>query len=303
MGFMTAMGNIGYWAAYSNGAIQNNLFRDEWGFKGVFVTDANGSGGAYKTLGIMFRNGTDINLARTRMVIATVNEDATIINAEATYWNPDARNGLGMVMTAADASTRAAANRTIHNGWNEGIGGTTEYKFYNWRDKDAVKDELTLESPTYYYWMRLAVLHSLYCTANSNSLNNGMPSWMYYGDIVEEIPITATRGDNNSVSFDTTVVEQLGLEKGVNVTGIRMAKTADLPAYSPRNIAEDVLNQLVAEGRTEILTNDNVPDTITVSSDGSFSIGNTPDGTYQIILVVETEYFHVFNVRVTLTIQ
>lgn len=327
LGFMTSMSYIGTWAAASNGALQSDLFRDEWGYKGIFETDANNAGGEYKTLGIMLRNGTDINLVVTHWY---VNRDYTddIVNVEPSYWNPDARNGLGMVMTAADAATRDAADRTLSNNgtWTEGLNGTTEYQYYNWRDKSAVADSLTHESATYYYWLRLAAMHALYTTVNSNAINNGMPSWMYHGYIVDEIDVTGTIGADGNVVFDKTVVQELEIEEDVFVSSAHIASgDIDLPHMDAAAqqmiddgtlVVEALLNDNEAVSRWLTVNNDGelsiatVAETVTnVAEDGTettevvYKLAEVAPGEYTVVITVYLNYFHQINIKVNLTIQ
>ena len=304
-GFMNAMNYIGTWAAYSNGALQNDLLRKEWGFKGVCITDANGSGGQFKTIGIEFRNGTDINLARTTMNTTDTSETDGIVNQEPTVWDSSLRGGKGGIKVADTLEKREAANRKLISGWTEGINGSTEFRFYNWRDKSLVQNDLTLEAPTYYYVLRQAVRRSLYATMISNSVNNGMPSWNYHGDVVATYGITVDMSGDQAV-FNKKVTDELVLGDNAFVTDCHIASgDSELPHL------DNAIKTAIEEGKAtmpDALVNDNesVKEWLNVYADGSLGIKEGAEveaGEYDVVIHVTLNYWHHINVKVRLTVN
>ena len=61
MGIMTAYNWLGYTPVISDSRLLNNVLRDEWGFRGVVISDYNGSYG-YQNTDAAIRNGNDLML-------------------------------------------------------------------------------------------------------------------------------------------------------------------------------------------------------------------------------------------------
>lgn len=78
---MSAFNYIGPEYAGANSALLNNVLRDEWGFRGMVLTDYF-AGYGYQNADQITRNGGDMMLATLDMPIATVNvQDAAGVTA------------------------------------------------------------------------------------------------------------------------------------------------------------------------------------------------------------------------------
>ena len=62
LGTMNCANRIGSWVGYSQGALQTGIFRGEWDFKGITLTDAGGGGWDFARINSLWRNGTSLPL-------------------------------------------------------------------------------------------------------------------------------------------------------------------------------------------------------------------------------------------------
>ncbi len=75
-GAMSSFNRIGFEWAGGNYALLNDLLREEWGFKGVVITDAHGSGQGCMNANQMIRAGNDMSLdSKANSIARIVNTD------------------------------------------------------------------------------------------------------------------------------------------------------------------------------------------------------------------------------------
>ena len=140
MGIMTSKNRIGKVGAEANAALNNEIVRGEWGFKGTIITDAY-TGQDCKTVDLMLRAGTDAPLGGIGRRRATGSH-----YVEKNRWD--------------------AATNMVY------VSPANEHVIYN--SETVTDDQLTVASPTLYYAVRRAALHLLFTAANSSGNYNGL---------------------------------------------------------------------------------------------------------------------------------
>lgn len=140
MGIMTSKNRIGKVSAEANAALNNEIVRGEWGFKGTIITDAY-TGQDCKTVDAMLRSGTDAPLGG----IGRRGSKGTH-EIEKNRWD-------------------AATNMVYVSPANEHV---------IWNSETVTDEQLTKASPTLYYAVRRAALHLLFTAANSSGNFNGL---------------------------------------------------------------------------------------------------------------------------------
>ena len=101
LGFMTSFNRVGNVPCLGNYAVNNAIFRQEWGFQGAFITDSWGDGIQYNSTDWLVRNGTDVPLGNG-------DDRAGALGLDVGTWN-ESENMVYVKASAADASNSLAS--------------------------------------------------------------------------------------------------------------------------------------------------------------------------------------------------
>ena len=143
---MTAFNRVGAINAYANWQLNIGLARNEWGFKGMAVTDYYSN--SLAKANYLQRGGCELPLNGGNNYNAGQTGQSTNQNVITGVWDPELRGGKGDV--------------------RDGITITTG------EGENAVS--FIPESPTQYYTIRNGALHVLWNGANSANNQNGIPT-------------------------------------------------------------------------------------------------------------------------------
>lgn len=185
---MTAFNRVGAINAYANYHLNTSVLRKEWKFRGTALTDYYSSGLAKANY--MIRGGCEMPLQTGFPYAPNLTGTATTQNRMTGVWDPALRDGKGGV-----------------------------------RDGLAVEDVIPV-SDTQYYFVRISARHVAWVGANTNNIQNGLPTVDGTGNVADLFPVE----DNITLETGVPSTYNLGLDPEV-VEGfdVRYELTGDLP--------------------------------------------------------------------------
>lgn len=216
-GGMTAFNRIGDAVCSTDYALLEAIFRDEWNFRGTFVTDCQDYE-EYRYLNLMARTGQELPLGQT----------INMYNGQKIF---DARFGIGYA-SAVEGTWDAEQNCVLVATNLEDARACEElrkncgdmYLFFHDEALVAQLAELETEpSPTHYYAVRKSAQRVLYDYVNSNNMKNGLNR-----DIAAQEVTVTVNNTSTSVAIvldaaaigttDIQVVGATGLPEGLTIS-------------------------------------------------------------------------------------
>ncbi len=155
LGAMSGFARIAGEACNINHRLLTGLARDEWDYKGTFITDAQPGSKATAATDLMIRAGNDMMLRNNNV------QDAYNRWYVSGIWDATARGGKGNVVVGIKDLKHPYAEHKVFEA-NDPIKKTSVHK--------------QVESVNQYYYTRISAQRILYITANSNMSRNGV-SW------------------------------------------------------------------------------------------------------------------------------
>ena len=155
LGAMSGFARIAGEACNINYRLLTGLARDEWAYKGTFITDAEPGSKATAATDLMIRAGNDMMLRNNHM------QDAYNRWVVSGSWDATKRDGKGSVVVGEKDLKHPYAEHKVFAA-NDPIKKTSVDK--------------KVESVNQYYYTRMSAQRVLYITANSNMSRNGV-SW------------------------------------------------------------------------------------------------------------------------------
>lgn len=168
LGAMSGFARIAGEACNINYRLLTGLARDEWDYKGTFITDAEPGSKATAATDLMIRAGNDMMLRNNHV------QDAYNRWEVSGSWDATKRDGQGSVVVGEKDLKHPYAEHKVF-GSDDPIKKTSVDK--------------KVESVNQYYYTRMSAQRVLYITANSNMSRNGV-SWNGWNGG----ELTATRG-------------------------------------------------------------------------------------------------------------
>lgn len=167
-GGMTAFNRIGDAVCSTNYALLEGIFRNEWNFRGTFVTDCQDYA-EYRYLNLMARTGQELPLGQT----------VNMYNGQKIF---DARFGIGYASAVEGTWSDEANCVLVAENQDDAQACETMRKesgdMYLIFHDDALIAQLaeleTVPSPTHYFAVRKSAQRVLYDYVNSNNMKNGL---------------------------------------------------------------------------------------------------------------------------------
>lgn len=153
LGAMSGFARVAGEACNISYRLLTGIARQEWGYKGTFITDAEPGSKATASTDLMIRAGNDMMLRNNH------NTDSYNRWEVSGTWNPALRNGKGGVEVGGAESKDHPYK---------------EHKYIKGGDYAATCVNKTVESVNQYYYVRTCAQRVLYITANSNMSKNGV---------------------------------------------------------------------------------------------------------------------------------
>ena len=211
-GAMSGFARICGDACNINYRLETTIARDQWGYKGTFITDAQPGSKATAAADLMIRTGNDMFLRNNNV---TDNYNRWYISG---VWSTELRGGKGGVLVGGAAS--------------EGMKFVYAPKTTIEGD-DAVGINASIESVNQYYYARTCAQRILYMAANSNMAKNGVNFVEWKAGATVE----TTRGLN------VTVSNGIATEDLAGSTDVAYAVTkGELPAGITLNASTGVIS-------------------------------------------------------------
>ena len=203
-----------------NYRMETALARKEWGFKGVFITDAQPGTRSIASTDMMIRAGNDLMLSNNTGGDRTAYANGYNVWRPSGSWDPTLRDGKGGIVLGGDkdwfgneknfyyTERFKAANAEGEKVLTDHVSATLEAPLTDWYAQRVnghyVASDVTKESTAQYYFLRNCATHIFYMTANSMMAKNGT----VLGEWKASKAIEATQGvavnDNVSLTAEQT---------------------------------------------------------------------------------------------------
>lgn len=258
-GAMTAFNRIGDAVTSTNYALLECLFRQEWGFRGRFVTDYQDYK-EYRYLNLMCRVGQEMPMGGT---IASA-DGKMMGDASSVEGTWDATKKMVLVAANEEDAARCEELRQAADTYMIHTNGAPQ--------SAELKTLETVESPTHYFAVRKVAQRLLYTYVNSNAMKNALGKAALAEDTFETKTLSSV---NIALSVDKETV-------GASDVSFRLAGDSKLPEGLSMNASGVISGSPVTSGNytidIEVVSDNWVVDTdeltINVASSLSYSGSN-----------------------------